>query len=86
MRSSFSLDLLRNSYKRFDPRIPEPGRSNTMNYLTQSQESRDKWIWDNQVGYVKNFGKHVLDLTAVYSAQRTNYAQDNTGWCWIGSP
>jgi TonB-linked SusC/RagA family outer membrane protein len=73
VRSSFSLDLLRNSYKRFDPRIPEPGRSNTMNYLTQSQESRDKWIWDNQVGYVKNFGKHVLDLTAVYSAQHTNY-------------
>jgi TonB-linked SusC/RagA family outer membrane protein len=73
VRSSFSLDLLRNSYKRFDPRIPEPGRSNTMNYLIQSQESRDKWIWDNQVGYVKNFGKHVLDLTAVYSAQHTNY-------------
>jgi TonB-linked SusC/RagA family outer membrane protein len=73
LRSSFSLDLLRNSYKRFDPRIPEPGRSNTMNYLTQSQESRDKWIWDNQASYVKNFGKHVLDLTAVYSAQHTNY-------------
>jgi TonB-linked SusC/RagA family outer membrane protein len=73
LRSSFSLDVLRDSYKRFDPRIPEPGRSNTMNYLTQSQAQRDKWIWDNQASYQRALGKHVFDLTAVYSAQRTNY-------------
>ncbi|WP_086593651.1 SusC/RagA family TonB-linked outer membrane protein [Hymenobacter crusticola] len=72
-RSSFSLDLQRESYKRFDPRIPEPGRANTMNYLTQNQTDRNRWIWDNQVSYQKSLGKHFFDLTAVYSAQRTNY-------------
>ncbi|TPG71896.1 SusC/RagA family TonB-linked outer membrane protein [Hymenobacter nivis] len=73
LRSSFGLDLLNENYKRFDPRVPEPGRSNTMNYLTQSQSARTKWIWDNQVSYQKTLGRHALDLTAVYSAQRTNY-------------
>ncbi|UOR03652.1 TonB-dependent receptor [Hymenobacter aerilatus] len=73
LRSSFSLDLQRESYKRFDPRIPEPGRANTMNYLNQNQTDRNRWIWDNQVSYQKSFGKHFFDLTAVYSAQRTNY-------------
>lgn len=73
LRSSFSMDLVRNSYKEFTPRIPEPGRSNNMNYLSQSQENRNKWIWDNQVGYQKALGKHLFDLTAVYSAQHTNY-------------
>ena len=73
LRSSFGLDLLNDTYKRFDARVPEPGRSNTMNYLTQSQSARTKWIWDNQVSYQKTLGRHALDLTAVYSAQRTNY-------------
>jgi len=73
LRSSFGLDLLNETYKRFDPRAPEPGRRTTMNYLTQSQSARTKWIWDNQVSYQKMLGRHYFDLTAVYSAQRTNY-------------
>lgn len=73
LRTSFGLDLLRDANKRFDPRIPEPGRSNTMNYLTQSQADRNKWIWDNLASYQTTLGKHFFDLTAVYSAQRTRY-------------
>jgi TonB-linked SusC/RagA family outer membrane protein len=73
LRSSFSLDLLNESYKRFDPRAPEPGRTTLMNYLTQSQSARTRWVWDNQASYQKTLGRHTLDLTAVYSAQRTNY-------------
>ncbi|CAM3429594.1 SusC/RagA family TonB-linked outer membrane protein [Pontibacter korlensis] len=72
-RSGFSMDLLRDSYKRFDPRIPEPGKPNSMNYLTQSEASRNKWIWDNQLSYQKAIGKSFFDVTAVYSAQHTNY-------------
>ncbi|MFT2010698.1 SusC/RagA family TonB-linked outer membrane protein [Pontibacter sp. 13R65] len=72
-RSSFSIDMLRDSYKRFDPRIPEPGKPNSMNYLTQSEANRNKWIWDNQLSYQKAIGKSFFDLTAVYSAQHTNY-------------
>jgi TonB-linked SusC/RagA family outer membrane protein len=73
LRSSFGLDVLSDDYKRFDPRVPEPGRANTMNYLTQSHASRNKWIWDNQASYQKTLGRHSFDLTAVYSAQRTSY-------------
>ena len=73
LRSSFGLDLLSDDYKRFDPRVPEPGRANTMNYLTQSHANRTKWIWDNQASYQKTLGQHSFDLTAVYSAQRTSY-------------
>ncbi|MGQ7870998.1 TonB-dependent receptor [Sunxiuqinia sp. sy24] len=72
-RSSFSVDIRSSDYKKFTPRIPESGRRTDMNYLGQSWSDRNKWIWDNQVSYAKSFGKHNLDLTAVYSSQYTDY-------------
>lgn len=72
-RSSFSVDIRNSDNKKFTPRIPESGRRTDMNYLNQSWSDRNKWIWDNQVSYVKSFGKHNLDLTAVYSSQYTEY-------------
>ncbi len=72
-RSSFSVDIRNSDNKKFTPRIPESGRRTDMNYLNQSWSDRNKWIWDNQVSYAKSFGKHNLDLTAVYSSQYTEY-------------
>lgn len=72
-RSSFSMDLRSKDIKNFRPRIPESGRRTDMNYLDQSWSDRNKWIWDNQVSYLKSFGKHNFDLTAVYSSQYTTY-------------
>ena len=72
-RSSFSVDIRSSDFKKFTPRIPESGRRTDMNYLDQSWSDRNKWIWDNQMSYAKSFGKHNLDLTAVYSSQYTEY-------------
>lgn len=72
-RSSFSIDLLKQENKTFTPQIPESGRRTLQNYLDQSWAERYIWNWDNQISYEKNFGKHHLDLTAVYSAQYTNF-------------
>ncbi|WP_430810330.1 MULTISPECIES: SusC/RagA family TonB-linked outer membrane protein [unclassified Carboxylicivirga] len=72
-RSSFSYDIVSDDYKKFTPMIPESGRRTEMNYLDQSWSDRHKWIWDNQLTYNVDFGKHKLDLTGVYSSQKTNY-------------
>ncbi|WP_242094371.1 SusC/RagA family TonB-linked outer membrane protein [Aestuariivivens sediminicola] len=72
-RSAFSIDLLKQENKTFTPQIPESGRRTLQNYLDQSWTERYIWNWDNQISYEKNFGKHHLDLTAVYSAQYTNF-------------
>lgn len=74
-KSNFALDVNRYSSKRFDPKIPEIGRTNTNNYLTHEEIRRDRWIWDQQLNYTKRFGDHQLDAVAVYSAQKTKYEQ-----------
>lgn len=71
--SNFALNLNRNSYKRFDPKIPEIGRSNANNYLTHEESQEQRWIWDQQLNYTKEFGQHHLDAVAVYSAQKTRF-------------
>ncbi|GGH28633.1 SusC/RagA family TonB-linked outer membrane protein [Sphingobacterium alkalisoli] len=72
-KSNFALNLNRYSYKRFDPKIPEIGRTNGNNYLAHEESREDRWIWDQQLNYTKNFGAHNLDAVAVYSAQKTRY-------------
>ena len=72
-KSNFGVNLDRDSYKRFDPKIPEIGRANGNNYLTHSEANENRWIWDQQLNYTKQFGAHNLDLVAVYSAQHTRY-------------
>lgn len=72
-KSNFAVDLNRFSYKRFDPKIPEIGRSSSINYLNQRETRTDRWIWDQQLNYTKAFGAHKIDVLGVYSAQKTAY-------------
>ena len=72
-KSTYSYSLKNDNYKRFSPRIPEIGRTNTKNSLEQSNAITNKWIWSNQLSYKKYFGAHSLDATAIYSAQKTDY-------------
>ncbi|MGB7528263.1 SusC/RagA family TonB-linked outer membrane protein [Sphingobacterium cellulitidis] len=72
-KTNFGINLNRYSYKRFDPKIPEIGRANGNNYLTHEDSRENRWIWDQQLNYTKQFGDHNLDLVAVYSAQKTRY-------------
>jgi len=74
-KSSFALDINRYSSKRFDPKIPEIGRSNSSNYLTHEESRTDRWIWDQQLNYSKRFGQHQVDAVVVYSAQKAKYEQ-----------
>lgn len=71
--TTYSYGLTNQNYKRFQPRIPEVGRTNTQNSLQQSNAVTNRWIWDNQLSYVKSFGNHNINATAIYSAQKTNY-------------
>ncbi|MEC4114185.1 TonB-dependent receptor [Myroides pelagicus] len=72
-RSSYSYDYTNNKYKKFTPKAPELGRTNKQNYLNQSTYDKSHWVWDNQLTYDKYFGRHHLNLTAIHSAQKTNY-------------
>lgn len=74
-KSNFGINLRRYSYKRFDPKIPEIGRTNGNNYLTHEESREERWIWDQQLNYSKNIGAHHIDVVAVYSAQKTRYEQ-----------
>ncbi|WBL23426.1 SusC/RagA family TonB-linked outer membrane protein [Zunongwangia sp. HRR-M8] len=72
-KTNYSYALTDTKSKRFQPRVPEIGRSDAQNYLYQSYSDENRWIWDNQLNYKKSFGKHNLDLTAIYSSQHTDY-------------
>ncbi|SFW24074.1 TonB-linked outer membrane protein, SusC/RagA family [Sinomicrobium oceani] len=72
-KSTYSYNYTGQRYKKFQPRIPELGRTNLNNYLYQSNATTNKWIWDNQISYDKTFGKHHLNATAIYSSQHTDY-------------
>ena len=40
-------------------------------YIRNSEENN--WVFENILSYTKDFGKHHLDLTALYSAQETEF-------------
>lgn len=72
-RSSYAYSVNHNESKLFVPMIPELGRTNLVNSLTQGNSSTNRWVWDNQLTYTKSFGKHNLDVTAIYSSQFTDF-------------
>jgi TonB-dependent starch-binding outer membrane protein SusC len=72
-RTSYSISQAISEYKKFTPEIPENGRPSEMNYLYQKWGKLNRWVWDNQVTYAKNFGDHAFDFTGVYSAQFAQY-------------
>ncbi len=72
-KTSYAYSYTQSNSKRFQPRVPELGRSNPNNYLNQNSSTTNRWVWDNQIAYKQSFGNHNLDITAIYSAQHTNY-------------
>lgn len=72
-RSAFSTSQRKTEYKKFSPKRPENGRPSEMNYLEQQWSTKNKWVWDNQITYNKDFGYHHFDFTGVYSSQLTKY-------------
>ncbi|TXE07192.1 TonB-dependent receptor [Seonamhaeicola algicola] len=72
-KTNFSYATTHNKSKTFTPRRPELGRTNLTNALDQSNSNDRTWIWDNQLTYVKSFGNHNINLTAIHSAQNQKY-------------
>ncbi len=72
-KTSYSYATTHEKNKIFNPKIPEIGRTNLTNSLIQSNSIENRWIWDNQLSYVKSFGNHNLNLTAIHSAQFTDF-------------
>ncbi|MGP1992966.1 SusC/RagA family TonB-linked outer membrane protein [Zobellia laminariae] len=72
-KSNYGYTYTQESSKRFQPRVPELGRSNPNNYLDQENATSNRWVWDNQLSYIKSFGDHNLNITAIHSAQHTDF-------------
>ncbi|AUC85523.1 SusC/RagA family TonB-linked outer membrane protein [Polaribacter sp. ALD11] len=72
-KTTYSFNRTNESYKGFFPKRPELGRTSLENSLTQSSSILNRWVWDNQLSYTKSFGNHNLNLTAIYSAQFSDY-------------
>ncbi|WP_405296759.1 SusC/RagA family TonB-linked outer membrane protein [Algibacter sp. Ld11] len=68
-KTTYSYASTNSNSKSFNPRRPELGRTSLSNSLVQSESETNRWVWDNQISYVKSFGKNNLNLTAIYSAQ-----------------
>lgn len=82
-RSTFGYTISNAESRQFKPMIPELGRTNLQNFLYETFTKSDRWIWDNQVSFQRVFGKHDLNVTAVYSAQHTkyeSYSQEGRGF------
>lgn len=73
LKTSIGYNYGNRHYKRFNPRIPEIGRSNKENFLYESYIGTNGWIWDNQINYNLNLSKNNIDFTLVHSAQEDNY-------------
>ncbi|PIF00907.1 MAG: SusC/RagA family TonB-linked outer membrane protein [Maribacter sp.] len=72
-KTSYAYSTSHNEFKTFVPRIPELGRTNLTNSLTQRNSTTNRRVWDNQFTYTKSFGNHNLDVTAIYSSQFTDF-------------
>ncbi|WP_010179703.1 SusC/RagA family TonB-linked outer membrane protein [Aquimarina agarilytica] len=72
-RTNFSYAFTNNRTKRFVLIRRELGRTNLVNSLTQTNAVDDTWVWDNQIAYVKSFGNHNLNATAIHSAQNVSF-------------
>ncbi|TVQ66386.1 MAG: SusC/RagA family TonB-linked outer membrane protein [Balneolaceae bacterium] len=72
-KTTFSLLRRTNSEKRFDPIRLEIGRSTPENVLTHYEGKQFNWLWDQQLDYLQNFGRHNVSLTAVYSADYRSF-------------
>lgn len=78
VKSSFTYNLTDKNHKRFQPKVPELGRTNKENSLIVETTDKNLWTWENQIDYTKSFGFHNLGLTAVYSAQKSSYEYNYT--------
>ena len=72
-KSTYSYTYQANDYKKFSPKRPELGRTSLSNSLDQRHSTKNKWLWDNQLSYIKSFGNHNVNLVAVYSSQFEEY-------------
>lgn len=75
VKSSYVYNLKNKHYKRFNPRVPELGRTNKQNYLYEENAATNGWTWDNQITYKRIFGLHDFEVTAIYSAQKTSHTR-----------
>ena len=72
-RTNYSFSKSDSNSKEFSPKRPELGRTSLVNSLSQSNSVTNRWVWDNQLSFVKSFGAHNLNITAIYSAQHVDY-------------
>ena len=63
-KSSFGINLKNESYKEFDPRVPEVSKTQkTTNSLQTAEIKQEDWSFENTLTYAKTFKeKHALTL------------------------
>ncbi len=72
-KTNYAFSKTTENFKAFYPKRPELGRTSLENSLTQNNSVTNRWVWDNQLSYTKSFGRHNINLTAIYSAQFSDY-------------
>lgn len=82
-KTTYSYSITDVEFKKFTPMRTETGNPVFENNLQQVFTKRNRWVWDNQLTYIKSFGDHNLNLTAIYSSQKTEsetYEQNADGF------
>ncbi|GEP92739.1 TonB-linked outer membrane protein, SusC/RagA family [Chitinophaga terrae (ex Kim and Jung 2007)] len=67
--SRFSYRQINSYYKKFTPKITEPGKPNDMNFLSYADGNIYHWIWENTLNYTRTFNRHSLGLMASITSQ-----------------
>ncbi|GAB0156864.1 TonB-dependent receptor [Chryseobacterium sp. Alg-005] len=74
LRISYTSDNINTNQYEYTPvstYVPNPGKSKL---ITRDSRTRN-YVWDNTLGWKKDFGKHNLELLAGFSRTRNSYAQ-----------
>ncbi len=56
-------------YKKFNPKVTEPGKPNNQNSLNYSTNKGYNWIWENTLNYTRTLGNHNLGAMVSTTAQ-----------------
>lgn len=69
-RSNYSVTKSFNYYKNFSPIVPEVGKPNHTNTLSESSSNDTRFLTEQTLNYAKSFGKNNIDAVAGYTYQK----------------
>lgn len=71
IKTTFSPDLRINEAGQYRGKYTKANKGANNATSNYSKNTYTNWVWDNQITYEKNIGKHHFDVTGVYSMLQT---------------